>query len=192
MRSNVLWCALTFMGFLCGAAGALAAESAKTPSPSANASPTAAPPVKIKRTEIIAADNWTVTCTVLDQPNAKRRCSAELRIAQTENNAPRVVFTWIVALQDGKPTSVISAPSGVLIGPGVKMKVGDKEERTLNYSLCQPDHCEAIAPLDESTVKALQAATTTDFTVVAVNGSAVKFTATLNGFNEAFALVTKP
>jgi invasion protein IalB len=149
-------------------------------------------PVKIKRTEIIAADNWTVTCTLADQPNAKRRCSAELRIAQTESNGQqRVVFTWIMAMQEGKATSVVSSPTGVLMGPGVQVKIGDKETKTITYSLCQPDHCESIFPLDEATTKALLGSQSADFSIVAVTGSPVKFTATLKGIDEALSIVTK-
>lgn len=161
-----------------------AAAEAPKPEPSAS-------PVKIKRTEIVAADNWTVTCTTADQPNAKRRCSAELRIAQTENGAQRVVFTWIVALQDGKPTSVVSAPSGVLIAPGVQMKVGDKDAKSYPFTLCQPDHCEAVIALDEASVKALLSASNADFFVVAVNGASVKFSAALKGFDEAWPMISK-
>ena len=167
---------------------ALAAETPKTPA----ASPVSTQPsVKVKRTEITAADNWSITCTLLDQPNAKRRCSAELRIIETENNAQRVVFTWIVALRDGKLTSVVSTPSGVLIVPGVKMKVGDRDEKALSYSLCQPDHREAVAPLDELVIKLLTSAGTAEFTIIAVNGNGLKFTANLKGIEEALSSVTK-
>jgi invasion protein IalB len=147
--------------------------------------------VKIKRTEIIAADNWTVTCTVADQPNAKRHCSAELRILKTENNQQIAVFAWIVALQDAKATSAISVPSGVLIGPGVQMKVDDKEPKSFVFNACQPDHCEVLIPLDEATVKSLLSATTAEFTVTASNGNSAKFTANVKGFEEALGLLKK-
>ena len=175
---------LTIFAGLAFAVGCAGAAEAPKPEPSVA-------PVKIKRTEVVAADNWTVTCTTADQPNAKRRCSAELRIAQTENGAQRVVFTWIVALQDGKPTSVVSAPSGVLIGPGVQMKVGDKDAKSYPFTLCQPDHCEAVIPLDEASIKALLAASSADFFVVAVNGASVKFSAALKGFDEAWPMIAK-
>lgn len=179
------WIALA-LGVLAFASGeAFAAETPKAGEGGA------AP--KIKRTEIIAAENWTITCTVLDQPGAKRRCSSELRLAQTESNssAPRVVFTWIVGMQDGKPMSGISVPSGVMIAPGVQVKIGEKEPRTYSFLLCQPDHCEALMPLDESVTKALLAASSAEFTVIAVNGSPVKFNAGLKGIEESLAMVSK-
>jgi invasion protein IalB len=187
-------------------AGALAQEktTAKTPkpppkpadavgtstTPAAGATPAAAAP-KIQRTEVINAGNWTVTCAQTDQPNAKPRCSATLKITQDANNAQRVVFTWLMGIQDGKALSVVSIPPGILISPGVVIKVGAKEGVKFSYSLCQPDHCEAIVPLDEALQKELASSPTAEVSVVAVTGSTVKFTVNLAGFEQALAEVTK-
>ncbi len=152
------------------------------------ASPAAAEPAKVRRSETIVDDNWTVTCTLTDQAGAKRQCSALLRIAQTEKNgAERVVFSWVLGRQEGKLMSAISVPSGVQIPPGVEVKIGDKETRKLGFSICQPDHCEALLPLEESVVKSLVAAPTTEVSVHAVNGAVAKFTVNMKGFAQAVA-----
>ena len=161
-----------------------AAETAPAPSPT----PTQ---VKIRKTEITAADNWTITCTWADQANAKRRCAADLKVLQVENGSQRVVFNWEINTPEGKISSFIASPTGVLIGPGVQMKLGDKEPKKLNYYACLPDHCETIVPIDEATSKALSAAQTVDFTVQGANGAAVKFSVTLKGFEEALAAVMR-
>jgi invasion protein IalB len=165
------------------------AAGSTTPTPGAAAAP-AAPP-KVQRTEVISAGNWTVTCAQTDPPGAKRRCSAVLKIAQDQNNAQRVVFTWLVGVQDGKTLSVVSIPPGILIDPGVGVKVGANEGRKFNYSLCQPDHCEAVIPLDDALAKQLAASPTAEASVVAANGSTVKFAVNLTGFEQALAEVTK-
>ena len=87
--------------------------------------------------------------------------------------------------QDGKLASVFSVPSGVLIQPGVEVKIGDKETRKLVYSLCQPDHCESVLPLDDAMVKGLSAAPTTEVTIYLVNGTSAKFTVNMKGFSQA-------
>jgi invasion protein IalB len=155
----------------------------------AAAAPAATPePAKIRRAETIVDDNWTVTCALTDQSGAKRQCSAVLRIAQTDKNGgQRVVFSWVLGHQEGKLASIFSVPSGVLIQPGVEVKIGDKETRKLGYSLCQPDHCESVLPLDDVMVKSLSAAPTTDVTIYAVNGAAAKFTVNMKGFAQALA-----
>ena len=146
----------------------------------------AAEPAKIRRAEAIVDDNWTVTCALTDQSGAKKQCSALLRIAQTDKSgAQRVVFSWVLGRQDGKLASVFSVPSGVLIQPGVEVKIGDKETRKLVYSLCQPDHCESVLPFDDATVKGLSAAPTTEVTIYLVNGASAKFTVNMKGFSQA-------
>jgi invasion protein IalB len=150
--------------------------------------PTASEPAKIRRAETIVDDNWTVTCAETDQGGAKRQCSAVLKIAQRDTNgAQRIIFTWVIGHQDGKLVSALSMPSGVLIPPGVQIKIGDKESRKLGYSLCQPDHCEALLPLDDQIVKSLDSAATAEVTIYAVNGAEAKFTVNMKGFTQAVA-----
>lgn len=168
-----------------------APASPSAPPASASAAAPAQPPVKIRRTEIDVVDNWTVTCTETDQPNAVRHCSADLKIMETENNVQRIVFTWVIGSQNGKLLSVLSMPSGVLIEPGVQISFGGKEVKKVGYSLCQPDHCEAVIPMDESIVKVLSAAETTDVQVSAINGNDVKFSVNMKGFAQALAAVSK-
>lgn len=172
---------------LIAALGAASASSAQAPKPAE----TPAAPVKIKRTETVNADNWTITCSLPDQPNAKWRCGADMKLAQTENNVQRIVFTWTIADQDGKLLSVVAVPPGVLIGPGVQMRLSDKDARKMVYSLCQPDHCEAALPLDDDLQKALIAAPTVEYSVVATNGATVKFNANTKGIEEAISAIAK-
>jgi invasion protein IalB len=174
---------------LLGAAAAPAlAQSAQPADKTASRAPAPAEPAKIRRAETIVDDNWTDTCAVTDESGARRQCSAILRIAQTDKNgAQRVVFTWVLGRQEGKLMSAISAPSGLQIPPGMEVKFGDKETRKLGYSICQPDHCEALLPLEEPVVKSLAAAPTTEISVRAVNGSVAKFTINMKGFAQAVA-----
>ena len=166
---------------LCLAPASVLAQSAQPADKTAE-------PAKIRRAETIVDDNWTVTCALTDQSGAKKQCSAVLRIAQTDKNgAQRVVFSWVLGRQEGRLESVFSVPSGVLIQPGVEVKIGDKETRKLTYSLCQPDHCESVLPLDEVMVKGLSASATTEVTIYAVNGASAKFTVNMKGFAQALA-----
>jgi invasion protein IalB len=75
----------------------------------------------------------------------------------------------------------------VQIPPGVEVKIGDKETRKIGYSICLPDRCEALLPLDEPVVKSLGAAGTTEISVRAVNGAVAKFTVNMRGFAQAMA-----
>jgi len=133
-----------------------------------------------------------VTCALTDQSGAKKQCSAVLRIAQADKNgAQRVVFSWVLGRQDGKLESVFSVLSGVLIQPGVEVKIGEKETRKLVYSLCQPDHCESVLPLDDVMVKGLSAASTAEVSIYLVNGATAKFTVNYGVRYEVYPIATR-
>ena len=172
-----------------------AAASAQTSQPAEKGAAAPAPaqePAKIRRTETIVDDNWTVTCAETDKGGAKKQCSAALRIAQADKSgAQHVVFTWVLGHQDTKLMSAISVPTGVQIPAGLELKIGDKEARKLGYSVCVPDHCEALLPLEDTIVKSLSAAPTTEITIRAVNGSDLKFSVNMKGFAQALADITK-
>ncbi|MGO9421152.1 invasion associated locus B family protein [Roseiarcus sp.] len=175
--------------FLALVAGGLAAAPAfaETAKPADKAT-ARTEPAKIRRAETIVDDSWTVTCAQTDEPEGKRHCSASLSIAQTDKSGgQRVVFTWVMGHQDGKLASAISVPSGIQIPPGMEIKIGDKEARKVGFSICMPDHCEALLPLEDTVVKSLSAAPTTEITVRAVNGADAKFTVNMKGFVQALA-----
>lgn len=168
------------------------AQTAKPADKSSAPAPAPVEAVKIRRAETIVDDNWTVTCAQTDQAEAKRLCSAALKIAQTDKaGAQRVIFTWVIGHQEGKLASAISVPSGVQIPPGMEIKIGDKESRKVGYSICTPDHCEAMLPLEETLVKSLSVAPTTEITIRAVNGADAKFTVNMKGFAQALADIGK-
>lgn len=189
--------AITACGLAMSAYGAESAEkqrrvAAGSEAPSGPpAAATTQPAPKIVRTETMAYDNWTVSCVYTDQGGAKSDCSAVLRIAEKINDAPRVIFTWIIANQNAKPVSVLSVPTGVVIGPGVEVKIGAGPVTKYGYSLCAPDHCEAVIPMDSSVLTAMKRAPETEATIVGLRGQSVKFTVNMKGFDQALAAVMK-
>jgi invasion protein IalB len=146
---------------------------------------------KIVRTETLSFDNWTVSCAYTERTGAKPHCSGILRLAEKVNNVPRVVFTWVMGEQQSKLVSVISMPAGVLIGPGVDVKIGDAAVRKYNYSLCAPDHCEAIISMDAPVIAEIKRAPTAAATVIRIGGQSIKFTVNMKGFDRALAAITK-
>ncbi len=86
---------------------------------------------------------------------------------------------------------MLAVPTGVLIAPGIQFSVGDRALQKLPYSLCAPDHCEAILNMDQDTPKALSTHDSAQFLVTGSNGAVAKFTVNLKGFEEALATVGK-
>ena len=158
---------------------------AQSPQPADKTAP--AEPAKIRRAETIVDDNWTVTCALTDQSGAKKQCSAVLRIAQAEKNgAQRIVFSGCSAVRTASSNPSLGPFRGVdsAGGGGQDRREGDAEAL---YSVCQPDHCESVLPLDEVMVKGLSAASTTEVSIGLVNGASAKFTVNMKGFSQALA-----
>ena len=135
------------------AAGLLAAPALAQTAKPADKAPAAARAgraAKIRRAETIVDDNWTVTCAQTDQADQARVLGGAEDRPDRQVRRQRVMFTWVIGHQDGKLASAISVPSGVQIPPGMEIKIGDKESRKVGYSICVPDHCEALLPLEET------------------------------------------
>lgn len=155
------------------------------------AAPKKTQPVDVRRSETMDIGNWTVNCASGAERDAKWHCSALLRITQKANNTRRVVFTWVIGRRKGKVLSIFSMPSGILIEPGVRVVVHGKQFKKIGFSLCVPNHCEAILSMDKTATEILSKAPRADVLVTAVNGKIVKFTVNMRGFDEALARVSK-
>jgi invasion protein IalB len=70
----------------------------------------------------------------------------------------------------------------------VQIKIGDKDIRKLGYSLCLPDHREALRPLDDQTVKSRDTAATSEVAIFAVNDAEAKFAVNMKGFTQAWPI----
>jgi invasion protein IalB len=144
------------------------------------------------RTEILTYDNWTVTCRDGRDAREKRICSAELDIVQEANNTRNVVFAWVIGLnKDGVSTTALSFPTGVLIAPGVELKFADKPARKIAITSCEPTHCEAATPMDESFIRDASAALQAEARIQTTDGRQITFTINLKGFTQAWAVIRK-
>lgn len=147
-----------------------------------------------QRTEILTFDNWRVTCQENAQSGGKRTCTGQLNIAvkaQNQGAQPQVVFTWLLGLNEGKAISVFQVPTGVLIAPGMEMKIGSKFDHKEGYRACAPQLCEVTLPMTDAFVKSAIAAATSEFTISALDGRKLKFTVNMKGFDKALAEVRK-
>jgi invasion protein IalB len=144
----------------------------------------------IRRTETIAIEGWTVTCREVE--GAKRACSAELRVLQQDaNNQPRVIFNWVLGLNEGKPLTFLQVPTGVLIQPGIEIKIASKDIRKVPYTLCDQVKCEAVVAMDEAFIKDISAAAITDIIIQAVDGRSLTFGMNTKGFDRALAEIRR-
>jgi len=157
--------------------GSPATAQAPAPAPAAN---TPAAPAAPPRTETVVYDNWTVTCRDTIVKDAKRTCSATLRVTnnQTRQN---VLILEISNDAAGKPTFAIRTPLGVMIKEGVQIAVGNAKPRKVDFALCDTRGCEAAAPFDVGFSRDLSAANEASVTFMAMNGQPVTLKIPLKG-----------
>lgn len=177
-----------------------AAPSAPPPAaaPSAaNAEPAAAPPAATaplvpSRTEILNFENWAVTCNEFADGAHPRRCSALLQVMQqnTNQNTNQVVFTWSVGMDDRKQMiAVMQTPTGVVIAPGVELKIG-KVTQKIPFTSCDSGRCIVSTLVDANLLREMTTSPTAEVVIQGPQG-AVRFNIQMKGFDRANAVLTK-
>jgi invasion protein IalB len=149
----------------------------------------AAPPQVPTRTEILNFENWAVTCNEFTDPKAKR-CSALLQILQ--QNTSQVVFTWTVAMDDRKQlVAVMQTPTGVVIQPGVELRIGKLPAQKIPFASCDTGRCVASATVDANLLREMTTSPTAEAVIQGSGGNTVQFNIQMKGFDRAYAVLSR-
>jgi invasion protein IalB len=164
------------------------AQSAAQANPSQAAAPT--PPQIPTRTEILNFENWAVTCNEFADAPRARRCSALLQILQQNTN--QIVFTWTVAMDEHKQlVAILQTPTGVVIPPGVELRVGKLPPQKIPFASCDPGRCIATATVDANLVREMSTSPTAEAIVQGSQGNTVQFNIQMKGFDRAYAVLSR-
>ena len=162
------------------------ASAAPQPAAAAGAQPATPPAPQPIRTEIVANDNWTVTCR--EFADKKRTCSGVLQVVQSQNN--QVLFVWILGKNnDGKLMSVLQTPTGISIAPGVEVKTAKGPAKKAVYVNCEQSRCEATLDMDDAFIRDASGSDQVEATIFSNTGQGVKFALPFKGFDKALAAV---
>lgn len=203
LRARLLAASAIALAGLCGAAAAqeqrpaqprraapAPAQPAQAPqqpptAPAQAAAPAQPAPPQPQRTEILPFDNWTLTCQDFAEGPNRRVCTATLRV---QNQSNQVLFAWTVGLNaEKKLVSVFQVPSGVLLEPGIQLKLAGGAQRKIPFVACEPGRCEATTPMDERLIREVGASETVEATVQGTTGQGVQFKFPVKGFDRAIA-----
>ena len=139
------------------------------------------------RIETMVYDRWTVTCRVAASENAKRSCSAALRIV---DNQQQLVILWEIGRgTDGGIKGSMQTPTGVMVQKGIDLKVGESRVGKLEYSACVPQNCEAAGAMDNAQIKTMAAASEMVITIHAKDGRDVNFKFPMKGLDKALSAI---
>jgi len=147
------------------------------------------PPQIPTRTEILNFENWAVTCNEFADPRS-RRCSALLQILQQNTN--QVVFTWTVAMDERKQlVAVMQTPTGVVIQPGVELRVGKLPAKKIPFASCDTGRCIATATVDANLLREMSTSPTAEAVIQGSQGNTVQFNIQMKGFDRAYAVLSR-
>ena len=159
-----------------------ASQTAQTESPPSPRIPT--------RTEILHFEGWTVTCNEFADGPRTRQCSAVLQIVQQGTNQP--VFSWMVAVDDHKQlVSVMQTPTGVVIAPGVELRVGKLPPQKIPFATCDTGRCVATMNIDANLAREITTSPTAEAIIQSTQGNAVQFNIQSKGFDRAYAVLSR-
>ena len=109
-----------------------------------------------------------------------------MQVQVQQTNATRVVLTWTVHINDNKQlVMMIQTPTGVLIAPGVELKLDKAAKRTIPFESCDTGSCTTSQVIDNNLMRDMSAATSVQVTVQAVNGNAINFNFPVKGTDKA-------
>jgi invasion protein IalB len=162
------------------------AQAPAPPQPPAQGQPPAPPPLVLQRTEILNFDGWVATCREFTDKTKGRVCSAQIEAQQSNN----VVFVWTVSANEAKQfASVFQVPTGLLIGPGVEVRMAKANPRTVPFTSCEPGRCTASVVMDNNFIRDAQATENAEVVIRAVTGNNVQFNIPMKGFEKALGVL---
>lgn len=165
---------------------------AKPPAPPAAAepAPAPAPPSAPQRIETINYGSWTVTCRDTVDKASKKVCSGALQVVQDKTR--QVLLAWIIGRDNqGTLRTVIQTPTGVQIPKGLELTLGKAATRTMPYTACEPQRCEASAAFDDGMIKDAIASAEAKAMITAIDGRAITFNLQIKGIDQVFAAIGK-
>jgi invasion protein IalB len=161
-----------------------AAHPAATPSAAPPAAAETRPPEKI---ETINFENWILTCRELLDGPKKRNCSMTVAVNKADTN--QTIVSWTARQGDnGQLTSVIQTVPGVLLAPGIQLKLENAmAPRKIAFEVCEPNWCSGSVPMDKAFVQEVVGASKVTITVTSSNGQPFTLEFPIKGFEKAYA-----
>jgi invasion protein IalB len=166
-RSKAGWALLILVGLLFGAPLASAAES----------EPQGA--VRDKH------GDWTTRCET-PPGSAHEQCAIVLSVVDQER--PNLILVVIVINTADRKARLmrVIAPLGVLLPPGISLRIDNAEAGRLSFLQCLPNGCIAQLAMDEALIDKLKNGKTATLGVFQTPEEGVGVPAPLAGFKEAY------
>lgn len=152
-------------------------------------------PAALAQTEAPAADsgkteerigNWLLRC-MAGAAEAPRRCEMVQMLG--DNETGRDVLLVAIGYPEGqtRPVAWIILPLGVLLPPGIALKIDQSEPKALPIRHCDAGGCATPWPLAETDVAALKQGNELMVIFKDIEGQSLGLPVSLSGFTAAFS-----
>jgi invasion protein IalB len=129
--------------------------------------------------------DWATRCET-PPGAASEQCAIVLSVVDQER--PNLILVVIVLNTADRKTRLmrVIAPLGVLLPPGVSLRIDDADAGRLNFLQCLPNGCVAQLALDDALIGKLKSGKTATLGIFQTPEQGVGVQAPLAGFKEAY------
>jgi invasion protein IalB len=130
--------------------------------------------------------NWTLRCKTM-AADAARRCEMVQMLG--DNETGQDVLLVAVGYPEGqtRPVAWIILPLGVLLPPGIGLKIDQSEPKGLPFRHCDTGGCATPWPLAETDIAALKQGSELMVIFKNIEGKSLGLPVSLSGFTAAFS-----
>ncbi len=140
------------------------------------------------KVDVTRNGDWEVACQEVEQDGKTQKvCEMRQILVQTDTDKEWLRIAVSYADNSKEPVLRIFTPLGVLLQPGMELKVDDAEPMRMQYAVClaRPPRCLVAGPMDNNLVSLLKRGIKGTITFVLPNNKKVAAPFSLSGFTKS-------
>lgn len=128
--------------------------------------------------------DWQIVCKP-PPPGAKNETCAMVQSVTAEDRSNVGLTVYVQRFSDGKRVLRVFAPLGVLLPPGLGLKIDDKDVGHAPFVRCHSFACYAQVVLEDPLIEQLKTGKTAVFIIFQTEEAGIGIPISLAGFNQA-------
>ena len=128
--------------------------------------------------------DWQIVCKP-PPPGAKNETCAMVQSVTAEDRSNVGLTVYVQRFSDGKRVLRVFAPLGVLLPPGLGLKIDDKDVGHAPFVRCHSFACYAQVVLEDQLIEQLKSGKTAVFIIFQTEEAGIGIPISLAGFNQA-------
>jgi invasion protein IalB len=132
--------------------------------------------------------DWRLLCPATKAKDVSCEMSQDVIDTKSHQQIARLVLLQQKASdKDAKKSTVlaVTVPLGVLLEPGIGLKIGDAQVQVFQYKTCTEEGCLTVIPVDKAMEKQIATAQDAGIAVAGRDGKAVELPFSTKGFADA-------